>query len=289
MPGQVNADIWMPLYVGDYLAATRRLDTEQHGAYLLLIMDYWKQGPLPDDDCTLARIVVATVERWKTLRPIMEPFFQIHDLHWHHKRIDKERRLAQQNAETFHNRAKSAAKARWECKQSSSNASSNASSTIQAMLEQCPPPPPPPLPVPASTPVQTNNGHPSLDEVKTKANMTNIPPEEAEKFWHHFESSGWIDKNGHPVVKWQSKLATWSTDARARPLEANHKSNGGNKPRTTYDLKSAIEAKKVLAEELKRDHCTETGLSNTWDCDLFREEYVKLKGEIRELTTTLAK
>ena len=41
-------------HIGDYLQDTTRLSTEQQGAYLLLIMDYWTNGPLPDDDAALA-------------------------------------------------------------------------------------------------------------------------------------------------------------------------------------------------------------------------------------------
>jgi hypothetical protein len=53
----------MPLYVGDYLADTGRLTTEQPGAYLLLILDYWRNGALPDDSI-LATICGLSATAW---------------------------------------------------------------------------------------------------------------------------------------------------------------------------------------------------------------------------------
>ncbi|HYJ44039.1 MAG TPA: YdaU family protein [Xanthobacteraceae bacterium] len=82
---------WMPLYIGDYLRDTSRLTTEEHGAYLLLIMDYWVNGPPPDNDRQLAAIVKASPHKWKNLRKILGPFFKIREGYWRQKRIDAER------------------------------------------------------------------------------------------------------------------------------------------------------------------------------------------------------
>lgn len=85
-----KTDIWMPLYIADYLADTTRLTTEQHGAYLLLIMDYWRNGPLPNDDAALANITRLSAAAWKKNRPAIARLFQIEADSWRHKRVDDE-------------------------------------------------------------------------------------------------------------------------------------------------------------------------------------------------------
>ena len=80
---------WMPLYVGDYLGDTGHLTTTQHGAYLLLMMHYWRKGELPDDDKQLSKITKLPLKIWVEYRPIVQEFF--HD-GWKHKRIDAELR-----------------------------------------------------------------------------------------------------------------------------------------------------------------------------------------------------
>lgn len=86
-----NSNAFMPLYVGDYLADTTMLTMEQHGAYLLLIMTYWRnRGPLPDTDEGLAMAVRASSSQWKKLRPTLERFFTVEGGLWKHKRIDDE-------------------------------------------------------------------------------------------------------------------------------------------------------------------------------------------------------
>jgi uncharacterized protein YdaU (DUF1376 family) len=78
---------WMPLYVGDYLGDTGHLTTTQHGAYLLLMMHYWRKGELPDDDRQLSKIAKLPLKTWCEYRATLQDFF--HD-GWKHKRIDAE-------------------------------------------------------------------------------------------------------------------------------------------------------------------------------------------------------
>ena len=78
---------WMPLYVGDYLGDTGHLTTAQHGAYLLLMMHYWRKGELPDDDRQLSKITKLPLRTWCEYRPTLQDFFYEG---WKHKRIDAE-------------------------------------------------------------------------------------------------------------------------------------------------------------------------------------------------------
>jgi uncharacterized protein YdaU (DUF1376 family) len=119
----------MPLFIGDYLADTMRLTRDQHGGYLLLIMDYWRSGEAPpDDDDILATITKSTPSEWKKLRAILAKFFTIEDGLWKHKRIEIEMQKAAENYASKVERAKAGAAARW---------GKNAPSNAQASDKQC--------------------------------------------------------------------------------------------------------------------------------------------------------
>jgi len=90
-----KCDVWMPLYIGDYLSNTSRLTTEQHGAYLLLIMDYWVNGRLPDDDAALANITKLAPERWLATRPIIIKYFHTENGELIQNRIESEKGKAE--------------------------------------------------------------------------------------------------------------------------------------------------------------------------------------------------
>lgn len=82
---------WLPLYVADYLADTMHLTTTQHGAYLLLILAYWRKGsPLNNDADELAAIAKCDPKEWQKLSKTVAKFFTITPTHWTHKRVDAE-------------------------------------------------------------------------------------------------------------------------------------------------------------------------------------------------------
>ena len=119
----MSARPWMPLYAGDYLRDTGRLSTLQHGAYLLLIMDYWINNGLPDDDEQLARIARMSDREWRANRAALAQFFTDG---WKHKRIEKELAEAEEAYERRAQAGKKGGIARSRGKQCASNATSNA-------------------------------------------------------------------------------------------------------------------------------------------------------------------
>lgn len=138
---EAKTDAWMPLWIGAYLADTMRLSTVQHGAYLLLLMAYWRDGQaLPDDDEELRAITKCERAEWKRVRPVLQKFFVVGEGVWWHKRVEQELAGSKQRAEKASSKAKAGAQARW--KHPNSDAPSNAPSIAQAMpqsmLEQCP-------------------------------------------------------------------------------------------------------------------------------------------------------
>lgn len=78
---------WMPLYVSDYMADTAHLSVAEHGAYLLLIMNYWHNGSLPADEAKLQRIAKMTNAQWAKSRDTLSAYFFDG---WKHKRIEQE-------------------------------------------------------------------------------------------------------------------------------------------------------------------------------------------------------
>lgn len=78
---------YMQLYIADYLADTMHLSTEEHGAYLLLMFNYWQTGrAIPKN--RLAKIARVSSERWGSVEESLSEFFIDNGTEWVHKRIE---------------------------------------------------------------------------------------------------------------------------------------------------------------------------------------------------------
>lgn len=129
MSKEAKPDAWMPLYIGDWDGDTGHLDCEQDGAYGRLIRWYWRNGPIPDDDGSIARIIRMDLKRWRKIRPVLAAFFTVADGVWRHGRADKERERWAERKVRFAERAAAGGKAK--------AAKSTASSTPKAVLAAC--------------------------------------------------------------------------------------------------------------------------------------------------------
>jgi len=107
-------DNWMPLFIGDYLADTAHLDNAQSGTYLHLLMHYWRNGPLPNDEALLAAIGKTQPKAWKAMRGIILAFFTLgEDGCLHQKRQDSERNRWSDISDKRREAGKRGAQSKW--------------------------------------------------------------------------------------------------------------------------------------------------------------------------------
>lgn len=105
---------WMPVYWASYMKKTSRLSAAEHGAYLMLIADYWISGtPLPNSDEQLRRISRMTEKEWKASKATIMSFFKLSDGVWRHDRVDEEIARATLIIEKSKAKTAAATAARW--------------------------------------------------------------------------------------------------------------------------------------------------------------------------------
>jgi uncharacterized protein YdaU (DUF1376 family) len=108
-----SSDRWMPLFIEKYETATKRLSLAEDGAYMRLIRDYWVNGPPPDDDADLARILRVDRREWLKIRPRIAHFFEIRDGQWFHDTVERELSRAREIIEKRKGAGAAGAEGRW--------------------------------------------------------------------------------------------------------------------------------------------------------------------------------
>lgn len=105
-----KTDVWMPIYIGDYLADTIGLSYSAHGLYIMLIFSYWRKGRALDKgevEDVMRHASETDAARIKT-------YFKIRGEKWFHDRIERELAKALDNRNKRKTSATIASNKRWE-------------------------------------------------------------------------------------------------------------------------------------------------------------------------------
>lgn len=247
----MKTDIWMPLYIGDYLADTIGLSDEQHGRYLLAIMAYWKKrGPLPDIE---AKSIL------KSDAKQLERFFRVSDGFWRHERIDKELSQADKHQRDILDNSRKGVEARRR------SGDLPATTKGEPKVDQGTYQRRTPSPSPSVQKEIDRENHPNLPEIPPMSRRDfdalvaarGIDQSCAEWFWNDMDSKNWVDKDGRVIRKVEPKLVNC-----ANAWRANHRQNGHTE--TQYHEKSippdGVES--VPPEMRRRDEQDESARAN---------------------------
>lgn len=171
----------LPFWTDAYLSDTRHLSAEQHGAYLLLLMEAWRRPTctLPDDDEMLARLACMSTERWAFNRETVMAFWTYDGRRkeWAQLRLTDERAYVRQKSLSQRHKAAK----RWK-----TTRKSDAVAMPEGMPDACPLPTPTIVDTNVSTLSERAEGKDAPKEPR-KARNTYTPAFEA--FWKAYPST----------------------------------------------------------------------------------------------------
>jgi hypothetical protein len=120
---------------------------------------------------------------------------------------------------------------------------------------------------------------PKEDEAVAYGERIGLPAEESKRFWHHYESMGWIDKNGHAIHNWQSKLTIWKTESQQRGHITRTSSNGNGDTFWKDSKRLEIIEAEIRAIESRASHTAMDVIIQPQD----KEKYSALRKERKGL------
>ena len=99
---------------------------------------------------------------------------------------------------------------------------------------------------------------PLIDEIENfmadfcQENSLSLNPNEPTKFFHHFESNGWLVGGKTPMKNWKSSVIGWLQRNQTNKTNGGY-SNGSNQKQSTR--RSSADQQLAAAEETVRIYC----------------------------------
>jgi uncharacterized protein YdaU (DUF1376 family) len=105
---------FMPMFVGDFLAATIEWEGEERALYALLLMNQWSVGSLPADPKKLSKMIGYTQKNFDACWPTVSTKFIEQDGRLVNERLEAHRAKTVSLSEKNSNAGKKGAEARWQ-------------------------------------------------------------------------------------------------------------------------------------------------------------------------------
>lgn len=215
--GKATKTIWNAFNWRDYDDDTQHLTILEHGAYFLLMKQYYKTGrPLPASSMLLQRICRAnTDEECQAIATILTQFFNQRGEFYHQKRIDEELERVLGAVLARKKKGLIAAKARWEkpMPQASSKQCSEHTPSIDLAMPQ--------NAILTLTPTLTNKPKtyirekftpPSIEEVANYCS-TRGGKVDPHLWWDFYSGKGWM-VGSNAMKDWRAAVRTWERNGR---------------------------------------------------------------------------
>ena len=110
MAAEMRVDVYLPLYVRDFLTATIGWSAEERGHYIVLLMIQWDRGGLPSGLAAMERISPGVTSVWPLLA---DKFPQDDDGQLRNAKLEEHRRRCLEIKQRRSQAGKSAANGRW--------------------------------------------------------------------------------------------------------------------------------------------------------------------------------
>jgi uncharacterized protein YdaU (DUF1376 family) len=231
---------WLAWYPGDYISKTRHLSMGQHGAYMLLLWEYYINGPLLANATGLLNVCCAKSRADRAdVDYILVNFFDLEDGFYHHKRADIEmaRRESIREQRRLVGKKGGLAKARVLLEQKPTQSQSQSHIELKSKALR-------------------TFVRPTLEEVTTYCSERKNQVDSA-KWFDYYSSNGWhVGKNS--MRDWRAAVRTWEKNGYGGPFNDGQTQGPtpnfrGKSERRVNANRAAIIAGLGLGAEVRRD------------------------------------